>query len=123
MKSRLASLALSLVIGMGAACLMLWAVAPRVAQADTLVVATTNDSGPGSLREAIQAANSAITQGDTIRFSIPGAGPHTITVSNALPALTDPGTTIDGYTQPGASANTLATGNDAVLKIRLDGFA
>jgi hypothetical protein len=30
--------------------------------------------------------------------------------------------TIDGYTQPGARANTRAVGNDAVLLIRLDGF-
>lgn len=29
--------------------------------------------------------------------------------------------TINGYTQPGASPNTKATGNDAALKIRLDG--
>ena len=28
---------------------------------------------------------------------------------------------IDGYTQTGASANTLAVGNDAVLLIELDG--
>src|SRR5206468_11054651 len=29
--------------------------------------------------------------------------------------------TIDGYTQPGAAANTSATGNNAVLRIELNG--
>src|SRR5204863_9388064 len=29
--------------------------------------------------------------------------------------------TIDGYTQPGASANTLANGDNAVIRIELDG--
>src|SRR5262249_34685315 len=37
-----------------------------------------------------------------------------------LPAITDP-VIIDGYTQPGASQNTLAAGDNAVLLIQLDG--
>ncbi|MBM3881141.1 MAG: DUF11 domain-containing protein [Verrucomicrobia bacterium] len=86
-----------------------------------LTVTTVEDAGPGSLRAAILAANAAVTEGDTIAFSIPGPGPHTIAPTEALPALTDPGTTIDGYTQPGARANTLAQGHNAVLQVRIDG--
>lgn len=57
---------------------------------------------------------------DTIGFNIPGAGVQSISTATALPALTDPAI-VDGYTQPGASANTLAVGNDAVLQIELNG--
>jgi hypothetical protein len=44
----------------------------------------------------------------------------TIAPSSALPAITDP-IIINGYKQPGASLNTLAVGDNAVLKIDLDG--
>ena len=87
----------------------------------TFTVVNTNDTGAGSLRQAIINANAAITAGDTIAFNIPGAGPHTIAPGFPLPTLSDLGTTIDGYTQPGASANTLTTSNDAAIKIRLHG--
>ena len=45
---------------------------------------------------------------------------HTITPATAFDHLTDQAV-IDGYTQPGSSANTLAVGDDAVLRIELDG--
>jgi CSLREA domain-containing protein len=79
----------------------------------------TATPGQCSLRAAIQQAN-ATAGVNTILFNIPGAGPHTIAPTSALPAITGP-VTIDGYSQPGASANTLAIGNDAVLKIELNG--
>jgi len=48
-------------------------------------VTNTNDSGSGSLRQALQDSNN--TGGtDTITFNIPGAGVHTITRNRALPA-------------------------------------
>jgi CSLREA domain-containing protein len=75
--------------------------------------------GECSLRAAIQQAN-ATAGANAILFNIPGVGPHTIAPTSALPAITGP-VTIDGYSQPGASANTLAIGNDAVLKIELNG--
>jgi len=83
------------------------------------VVTNTADSGPGSLRAAIDCANSMPGM-DTISFNIPGAGVHTISPTSALPAITDP-VVIDGYTQPGASPNTLAIGDNAVLLIEIDG--
>ena len=73
-----------------------------------------------TLRTAINAANAQ--QGpNTITFSIPGTGVHTISIGPPLPPLVDSGTTIDGYTQPGASENTQATGSNAVLPIHVDG--
>ncbi len=87
--------------------------------AATFTVTTTADSGLGSLREAIIDAN-ALAGADTIAFNIPGSGPHTIQPLSALPVITDP-VVIEGYTQPGSSPNTLAQGDDAVLKIELDG--
>jgi len=87
----------------------------------THLVVTAADSGPGSLRQAIEAANAAPDL-STICFAIPGAGPHTIALQSALPAITQPAV-IDGYTQPGASANTLAVGSDAVIQVELDGSA
>jgi hypothetical protein len=68
------------------------------------VVTNTNDSGLGSLRAAIEAAN-ATPAVDTISFNIPGAGPHVIAVATALPALTQP-VVIDGRTQPGTGWRT-----------------
>jgi Domain of unknown function (DUF4347)/Bacterial Ig-like domain/Putative Ig domain/RTX calcium-binding nonapeptide repeat (4 copies) len=85
--------------------------------ANDFVVTNTNDSGEGSLRQAILNIN-ASASGGTIAFAIPGAGVQTISITTALPTITKP-VIIDGYTQSGASPNTLATGNNAVLMIEL----
>lgn len=59
---------------------------------------------------------------DVISFNIPGPGPFVITPSSPLPSLTDlAGTVLDGYSQPGASANTSPTADNAVLKIQIVG--
>jgi len=72
-----------------------------------------------SLREAIFAANN--TSGiDTIGFNIDGMGVQTISMASTLPDITDT-VVINGYTQSGASANTRAIGNNAVITIELDG--
>jgi parallel beta-helix repeat protein len=52
----------------------------------TLTVTTTNDSGPGSLRDAIAAANQT-TEAGTLVFDLPGSGPRIIELSTALPPL------------------------------------
>ena len=78
------------------------------ARADTYTVTTTANSGTGSLRWAIEQANSN-TGADLIAFNIPTSDPGyktatgvwTIQPSSPLPYLTDSGTTIDGTTQPG----------------------
>ena len=75
-----------------------------------------------TLRAAIEEAN-ANKGKDTINFAIPGAGPHTISPGSQLPFITKP-VIIDGYTQSGATKNTLTEPGktNANLKIRLDGF-
>jgi Calx-beta domain len=70
----------------------------RALAASTFTVTSTNDSGPGSLRQAILDANSN-AGADVINFSI-AAGIQRITVTSLLPAITD-SVTIDGTTQPG----------------------
>ena len=87
--------------------------------AATFTVTNTNDTGAGSLRQAIMDANANLGL-DTIAFNIAGAGIHAIAPVTDLPAVTDP-VLIDGYTQPGASQNTAALGTNAVLLIELDG--
>jgi CSLREA domain-containing protein len=63
------------------------------------VVTNTNDSGPGSLRQAILDTNT-VAGLETIVFDIPGAGVKTINLLTPLPTITDP-VIIDGRTQPG----------------------
>lgn len=63
-------------------------------------VTNTNDTGPGSLRNAILCANNNIGP-DTIRFNIAGAGPHIIFINDRFPILSDDYTVIDATTQPG----------------------
>src|SRR5262249_58666511 len=79
----------------------------------------TNDAGPGSLRQTILNAN-ADPGPHTITFQIAGAGLQTINVSSPLPPITNT-VIIDGYSQPGASPNTLIVGDNAVPLIELNG--
>lgn len=93
-------------------------------QAATITVNTPdNSSGPGdgliSLDEALRSA----TDGDIVRFNIPGAGPHVIvTPLGGYPLVTANNLTIDGYSQPGSAPNTnpILGGNNAQIKIVLD---
>ncbi|MCH7756255.1 hypothetical protein IH970_14180, partial [candidate division KSB1 bacterium] len=85
------------------------------AKADVFAITNTNDSGSGSLRQAILDAN-ANPGKDEIVFNIPGAGPHTVQPTSALPTITD-AVNIDGLTQPGASCNSWPP----TLQIELDG--
>jgi len=69
-----------------------------------ITVTNTNDTGIGSLREAISCANESVGSQE-IHFNIPGNGPHIIYVGSTtnlpLPNLTDRATIIDGGTQFG----------------------
>jgi CSLREA domain-containing protein len=97
--------------------------------------ANPQNDGVCTLREAIISANTnpvpappagecanGTAGADTINFAIPGAGLHTIILfSTGLPAITE-SVTIDGFTQPGSSANTNATGAlNAVYTVAIDG--
>ena len=87
----------------------------------TRVVTNTNDSGTGSLRDAITQSNTN-NVATTITFNLGNACPYTISPITALPAMTAP-ITIDGYSQAGATPNNLEKGNDASLCVILDGTA
>jgi uncharacterized repeat protein (TIGR01451 family) len=89
------------------------------AQATTFTVINTLDSGAGSLRQAIIDAN--FQPGiDTISFAIPAVGLQTISPATNLPNITE-AVIIDGYSQAGSSANSLALGDNAVLTIEVNG--
>lgn len=90
-----------------------------VSHAATFTVTSINDSGAGSLRQAILDANASAGT-NRIEFNIPGAGPRRIAPLSSLPTLIRP-VVIDGYTQPGSSPNTLSAGDNAVLLVELSG--
>ncbi|MEZ5596734.1 MAG: LamG-like jellyroll fold domain-containing protein [Pseudomonadales bacterium] len=69
----------------------------------TFTVTNTNDSGAGSLRQAILDAN-ANGGADIIQFNIAGTGSHTITLASALPTITGQ-VTIDATTDDSFAAN------------------
>ena len=72
--------------------------------AATFTVTSALDSGPGTLRDAIDNAN-ANEGPDEIDFAI-GTGPQSIVLDAALPEITDP-VTIDGTSQPGFAGRPL----------------
>ena len=102
--------------------LLIIALAYSTSHAATFTVTNASASGPGSLRQAILDANGAPGR-DMINFAIePFDGTvKTImpTAGNPMPDVLDP-VIIDGYTQPGASVNMLADGNNAVLLIAIN---
>jgi len=95
------------------------ALAQTTITVDTAADVVAND-GQCSLREAITAANTNSTSGaaagecpagsgaDTIAFTIGATGPQTITLSSALPNISE-AVTIDGSTQPGFAGVPLIT--------------
>jgi hypothetical protein len=108
-------------------CLVVLFLLTAPLRAATFTVINTNDSGAGSLRQAILDAN-ANPGADTIAFAIPGSDPGcdgsgvcTIAPTSQLHTI-DEAATIDGYTQFGASVNTATFGSNAVLKIVLSGL-
>ena len=86
---------------------------------EAIVAANLNaPSGGGAMGEC--AAGQALPTVDTIAFAIPGSGVHTIAVTSQMPQITQ-AVVIDGYTQSGATANTLAVGDNAALRVEIDG--
>ena len=93
--------------------------------AATLTVNTADVTDFGAGKTNLYFAITNCSAGDTIAFNIPGAGPHYIQVpASGLPLIYQKhNLAIDGYTQPGAKANTnsITSSNSAVLKIVIDG--
>lgn len=96
----------------------------RVEPLRTVVVDTAdNASGPADGKTSLAEALAGQQENDLITFAITGAGPHVIaTPVGGYPLITKQGITIDGYTQPGSSPNTLPflSGNNAQIRIVLD---
>jgi len=85
----------------------------------TLTVTNTQDSGGGSLRQAILDANSSPLLAKQIKFDIRGGlnvpiCPAVIALNTALPAIAAP-MSIDGYSQPVSTKNTDADAFNANL--------
>jgi CSLREA domain-containing protein len=120
---------------------VLW-LALFAAQAATITVNSTADTvtpndGLVTLREAITAISAGTNLGDpdiigqspgtfgvndAINFAIPGGGVQTITPASSLPFISKT-VTINGYSQPGSSANTnpFGQGLNTVLTVELGG--
>src|SRR4030095_12420542 len=80
----------------------------------TYLVTNTNDSGTGSLRQAITDSNTNTGSPNTINFNIQPSGAKNIALATALPTITVP-VVIDGTTQPGwVSGGPLAIQLDGV---------
>lgn len=78
--------------------------------------------GQCSLRAALVEAN--LADGPvTVAFDIPGTAPHGIVIKSDLPTINNMAAPIliDGYTQPGAAANTDPDVSDAVIAIEVIG--
>src|SRR5438270_2187001 len=86
-------------IRFAAACVLLLCAIATPARANTITVTNTNDSGPGSLRQALTDAN----DGDTIEFAVTG----TIGLTSGE-LLVDKSITVSG---PGAE-NLAVNGNN-----------
>jgi hypothetical protein len=102
------------------------------------LVSTTEDAGPGSLRQAILDAN-ANPGSNTIAFNIGDGGVQTVQPRSALPAVTNP-VILDGTTQPGFAGSplivlngsragqfvnglTITAGNSTVSGLVINGFS
>ena len=95
--------------------------------AKVIIVNTTNNVSPGAGETNLVMAINLLEDGDAIHFNIPGPGPFYLVTppllpDNGYPAITNQNVTIDGYSQPGASANskTILSSNNADIRIVLD---
>lgn len=87
----------------------------------TYTVINADDSGLGSLRNAIDLVNASLGVFDTISFNIAGAGPHTINLASALPAIID-AVVIDGTTDPDFAGTPIIELNGASAGAGADGL-
>jgi len=83
----------------------------------TMLVTNTNDSGAGSLRQALITANGS-PGAKQVTFQIPGNCPHTIVLQTPLPDIQVP-VHLRGRTQAGSTPNASELGFDANICIVL----
>ncbi len=91
---------------------------PQKQRLANFIVSNTNDSGAGSLRQAILDANAA-GGSDTITFNIGGGGAQTINLLSNLPVISDL-VTLDATTQPGYAGVPLIEVNAASAFVGFD---
>jgi hypothetical protein len=123
-------IAFAAVASIAALLLTVLAMPAAPVRAATITVDTVDDdptASLSSLRSAITSINNASDanagiaanrvgpygSNDEIDFAIPDAGVQTISLATALPTINQP-MFINGYSQSGAQANTLATGTAAM---------
>lgn len=100
-----------------------WMAALSSLTAAEITVTTANNLNPPVGQTSLAQALAAVQAGDTIRFNIPGDGPHVLaTPLGGYPLITADNVTVDGYSQPGSRANSngILGGNDANIRIVLD---
>lgn len=91
--------------------------------AAVITVTTTNNISPAAADMSFAQALSKLSDGDQIRFSIPGSGPFYIaTPASGYPKITTHNVTIDGFSEPGSAPNSnpILAPNNAKIKIVLD---
>jgi trimeric autotransporter adhesin len=88
-----------------------------VVESSVFMVTNANDSGPGSLRQAVIDAN-ANADASIIQFDIPNACGNRILLVSQLPVVTGP-LWVSGYSQPGSAPNASDTSFDAQLCVTL----
>ncbi len=94
------------------------ALTAATAPAATFIVTNSGDSGAGSLRQAILDANGNPGL-DSVAFNLPSGGGQSIDLATEIEVTDD--VVIDGYTQPGSSANTDPKADNAVIVVDLQG--
>ena len=99
----------------------------RVETVRKVTVNTADNASPaGDGKTSLAEALNDLRSNDRITFNIPGAGPHyLVTPAAGYPQIQADNVIIDGFTQPGASANTnaLQGADTAQIKIVLDSRA
>jgi len=100
---------------------MVLLVAAGAADAATFTVSNANDTGAGSLRQAITSAN-ATTTPDIITFNVSQAGVVQISLQSGLPAISQP-LVIDGLSQSGGSGPPLVRIDGASAGAGVSGLA
>jgi hypothetical protein len=103
-------------------CVIGWSMG-LAASAAVITVNTTNNLNPAAGEISLLQALTNLQDGDEVRFNIPGPGPHYIqTPESGYPFIRANNVLIDGYSQPGAAANTnsIRAANVAQIRIVLD---
>src|SRR5258708_5791485 len=85
-----------------------------------VTVSSVADSGPGTLRQALQDANDS-PDANLVVFNFPGPAPYTIHLLSALPAVTSP-IIIDGWSQPGFSGTPVVEVDGSTASNAIDGL-